>query len=162
MDRVLVLIGLQVFVIYAIFMTWICRDVPESVSETSYRLKERYGVTLPFTLLCMMSALSIFPSWVGQTPEKYQFLPFLATVGMMFAGATPLFRERFHAAIHYTSGAVSFLAGIVWMIAMRHYTPVYIIAGAGLVWTAIQRKKYVFIFEFIGYVMICLTLLRSA
>ena len=106
--KILLIVGLIIFILYNAFFIWLNKGVPESISETSYISKNKFGVTWPFTAICFISAVCIFPLWITVTPEFYQFVVFLSCSGMIFAGCSPLFKEKFEGTIHYTSGMVAF------------------------------------------------------
>ena len=157
--KILLIIGLIIFILYNAFFIWLNKEVPESISETSYISKNKFGVTWPFTVICLISAVCIFPLWVTVTPEFYQFVVFLSCAGMMFAGCSPLFKEKFEGTIHYTSGMVAFVAGLAWLILMGQWITLGLIALLGGIRTFFQKEKYTFIFEVISYIAVAITIL---
>lgn len=95
--------------------------VPESLSETAYLFRFHGKSEWLFTYFCLIVAFILFPIWVSQTNENYQFLTFLSCGGMIFAGITPLFKEEFQKAVHYTSGIIAMIAYLAWMIWAKEY-----------------------------------------
>lgn len=157
--NILLIFGLVFFVLYNIQMVYLNKGIPESISATSYLCKEKYGTTWPFTLLCIISAVCMFPLWVTLTPDFYQFLVFLSCSGMIMAGCSPLFKEKFEGIIHYTSGRIAFAAGLVWLILMGQWITLGVIGVIGGIWTLFQKDKYTFIFEDVSYIVIGILLL---
>lgn len=88
--------------------------VPVSLSETSYLLggNKRYW----FTGYCYLSTFLVIPVLLGIVPETLTFLPFLMCVGLLFSGATPLFKKGLDKPIHMVFSIVSFISFIIFMI----------------------------------------------
>lgn len=160
-EYILVIVGLIGFIIYNIYFTYLNDDkTPQSISATSYISRERWGTTLPFTGLCVISAICLFPLWIDKTDDNYQFLVFLACAGVLFAGSTPLYRQEFESKIHYTGGIIAFVCGLLWLILMHQWITLGAIAVIGGIWSLSDRKNYTFIFEFISYIAICLSVMN--
>ncbi len=157
--KILLIVGLIIFVLYNAFFIWLNKGVPESISETSYISKNKFGVMWPFTAICFISAVCIFPLWITVTQEFYQFVVFLSCSGMIFAGCSPLFKEKFESTIHYTSGMVAFATGLAWLLLMGQWITLSLIALLGGIWTFFQKEKYTFIFEVISYIAVAMTIL---
>ena len=152
-ELILAGVGLMIFIGYNILFTYLNGDeTPRSISETSYMAHVRWHTTLPFTALCVISAVFLFPLWIDKTPDEYQFLVFLSCAGMLFAGSTPLYRQEFESKVHYTGGAIAFVCGIAWLVLMHCWISLISIAVVGGLWTLIKPKSWTFIFEFVGYV----------
>ena len=110
MDMVIALIILLVLTIaYHVTLP----GIPESISETAYLENRKPWM---FSLYCLLTGLILLIPWIEATPETWQFLVFFSCMGMMFAGATPLFKTEFQAPIHYTAGAISIVTWIAWML----------------------------------------------
>lgn len=156
----LAIAGILLLTVYVIWMRKLNgNNLPESLSATSYISKENLGISLPFTLMCIICVVCLFPLWITVSKEIYQFLAFLSCAGILFAGSTPLYREEFESKIHYVSGITSFVCGILWLILSKCYVPLCLIAVIGGVWTLFDHKNYTFIFEYVGYLIVILTLL---
>lgn len=161
-DLFLIIFGLCIFIYYNILFTVFNNDeTPESISATSYISRELFDTTAPFTVLCISSAVCLFPLWVAVTPDIYQFLVFLSCMGMLFAGTTPLYKQEFEGKIHYTGGIIAFVCGLIWLILTHCWITLAAIVGLGGLWTIFDRKKYTFIFEFVSYIAVCLAVLTS-
>ena len=161
-EKILVIIGLIVLVVYCRYTIWLNGNkIPESISYTSYIFREEFGITWPFTALCVISAVTLFPMWVGVTPDNYEFLSFISCAGMLFAGSTPLYKQDFEGVIHYTGGATAFVAAVIWLLCMRLYIPIGIIAVVGGVVTLMRPKNFAYVFEVIGYIAVASALLTN-
>ena len=88
--------------------------IPVSLSETSYLLggNRRYF----FTLYCYITAFLIIPVLISTVPETLVFLPFLMCSGLLFAGASPLFKTGTSKPVHYIFSLISFICYIFFMI----------------------------------------------
>lgn len=159
LEVLLCFIGLGIFIAYNIAMSIINNGIPDSISQTSYISKRIYGVTWPFTMICVLSGVCIWPLWISLSPEEYKFLVFIACAGVIYVGSTPLYKEDIQRKIHYTAGPIAFCAGLMWLLLMKLYIPLGAIAVIGGIWTAFQPSKCTFIFEVVSYVAICITLL---
>lgn len=154
------LFGLTFFILYNIFFyglnDW---QIPESISATSYMSMDVFGTTFPFTLLCLISAITLFPSWIAVSPQMLQWLPFISCSGMIFAGSTPLFKGEFEGKIHNASGIVAFVAGMLWLVLTSNWITLGAIIAIGGIWTLFDYKNYTFIFEIISYIFLCVLIL---
>lgn len=157
---VIVGIGLLIFISYVVFSISLNKwRLPESISATSYIFKDRFNVTWPFILLCIISAVFLFPLWVTVSPVTWQFLAFLSCAGILFAGSTPLYKEEFEGKIHYAGGITAFISGLLWLSFTSNWYSLIIIVLIGSLITIFSKKNYVFIFEVISYITMCLTVL---
>ena len=161
MIEIILIIGFVIFLVYNTCMIVINRGVPESISETSYICKNKYGFTWPFTVFCIAIAVTLFPQWVTTSPEPYQFLTFLSCSGIIFAGCSPLFKKRYESRIHYTSGIIAFVSAMLWCVLISNWTALISIFVVGGIWTCFQKHKYTYIFETVGYISIVWTLIGN-
>lgn len=92
------------FLLIASYTIGVCistHGIPYSISETYYKIKHKFW----FAVATIGTAALLMPAILEVTPEQYQFLAFLACVGMILTGAAPNFREGIEKKIH-TAGAV--------------------------------------------------------
>ena len=161
MELSLLYTGIIIFVLYCIAAIvlngW---NLPESISATSYLSKDKFSTTAPFTIICIICAVCLFPAWIAVSPENLQFLTFLSCAGMLFAGSTPLYKEELASKVHYTGGIVAFVCGLLWLVFTSNWTTISVIAIIGTVWTYFNKKNYTFIFETIGYLSTAIAVLR--
>ena len=159
-ETIMVEIGIFIFAIYNLFFTSLNKwKLPESISATSYLSKENYNTTWPFTMICIVSVVCLFPLWIAVSPVIWQFLVFLSCAGILFAGSTPLYKEKFESRIHYTGGIIAFVSGLLWLTFTSNWVSLITIGLIGGLFTIFNKKSYTFIFEIISYITICITVL---
>lgn len=134
--------------------------IPESISATSYFFKEFNGKYWLFTIFCFICGLLLFPPWVNISIEKFQFLPFLSCAGILFAGATPLFRESMQKEIHYSGGIIAVLSCVLWLFFNGFYLTLYLEALILFIIISIDKKNYVYYIEIVGLLGLIWTLLE--
>lgn len=86
--------------------------IPYSISETYYKIKHKFW----FAVAIVGTAALVMPAILEVTPKQYQFLAFLACVGMIFTGVAPNFREGIEKKIHI-AGAFMCLVFSQWWVA---------------------------------------------
>ena len=131
------------------------KSIPESISETSYIWEtncdhKQWHKAHLFSIYCCLVAGLMFWPWIKITPEYWQFICFLGCAGIMMAGVTPFFKDKYQSLIHYFGGAIIALSWISWMLIMQQYM---IIVGGGLtigVCCIVRPKSWVFWFEVVG------------
>lgn len=129
---------------------------PVSISETSYECDPKLC-----SIYCIGLGILLFPPWVLNTPEDYQFVCFLGCVGVIAAGTSPYFRDSFEAKIHYIGGGLAMLAWIVWMCLGHLYIELGITVGITLALTLIRRQSWVFWAEIVSILMLIVILLKN-
>lgn len=149
MDIILHIVSI-IFFIYNIYVIYHI-GLPESVSATSYFFLEKHNKPYIFTLMSFLLGITILPAWLTISPENWQFLAFLTVGGILFAGATPLFRSDFEKPIHYTSGILLLLTYITWFIVTGNYDMLLLTAILCFFGIIHSPQSYVYIFEVIGY-----------
>ena len=111
---VLVYVCLLVSIVYNTYVICYYNKVPESLSETAYLFGGNKRFL--FTAYCTVCGGLLFPSLVSITPEGFEFLPFLITSGLCFAGFSPIFKEGLEGKVHYISAIIAFLGFILYVI----------------------------------------------
>ena len=105
----------------------------KSISQSYYELKERYGnkwtwlftVTLIlFAFPIMIYGLTTFDS------STFQFLFFLAPMGIIFTSVAPQFKESLTNRVHYIGAVVGIISG---MLALLLILNLYMVVCAWLV-----------------------------
>lgn len=107
---VLVLISLLTLCIYIGVMVK-RNGIPSSVSDTFYSLKHKlwFGVSM------IVSSFILLPAILEFTPEKYQFIAFLACAGMAMVGVSPNFKEDFERPIHVIGATMVLIFSQIWV-----------------------------------------------
>lgn len=108
----LTVLSLLLIVSYTIGVCAYTRGIPYSISETYYKIKHKFW----FAVATIGTAALLMPAILEVTPESYQFLAFLACVGMILTGAAPNFREGIEKRIHI-AGAFMCLVFSQWWAA---------------------------------------------
>lgn len=123
------------------------RQVPESISATSYIYKDIFKVDYIFTAYCIFVASLLLPSWLTVSPDNLQFLVFICCAGILCAGTTPLFKEADQGKIHYAGGIIAFIGFVLWMLCSHNYYWLLADAICILLLVCLDRKNYVFYAE---------------
>lgn len=97
----LVLISFLFIASYTLAVCFKNKEIPYSISATFYSLEHKFW----FALTMLATAGFLMPAILEVTDENYQFLAFLACVGVIMVGAAPNFKEGMEKKIH-TTGAV--------------------------------------------------------
>lgn len=146
---------------YSLTCVIMFKQIPESLSETSYLFSSLKKMDWPFTVFCFLLAFLICPTWMELSAPTWQWLVFLSAGGILFAGATPLFKESLQKQVHYIGGIIAFVSGIGWMI-MSGYGTVAIGVFATTFIACLHMmsaKCFVFFGEVFGYLGVTLILL---
>ena len=64
----------------------------------------------------MISAFLMIPALLSAVPETLTVLPFFMCSGLMFSGASPLFKQGLDKSIHYTASIVAFVSFLIFLI----------------------------------------------
>lgn len=112
-----------------------------------------------FTIYCVTNVLLILPNLLVAVPETFTFLVFLMCSGMLFSGASPLFKKGLDKTVHYVSSIFSFVMFIIFMILlMKWYCLIVFIVILGLLvmW---KKECYVYFAEILAFIFIILYLI---
>lgn len=165
---------MNIFLIIALIITLIYgvlsfiknnKEIPESISATSYIWEHycKHNGTLHkanyFSLYCFIIVILLFLPWLLSTIEMWQFLVFLACVGILAAGTTPFFKEKYQSYIHYGGGILAMICFLLWMILMKFYISLLIFGSLYILTLIFNRKNFVFWAELLGLLTLIITLL---
>lgn len=101
--------------IIASYTTAVCikvKGIPYSISATFYALENKWL----FCATMIITAGLLMPAILQKTPESYQFMAFLACVGMIMVGAAPHFKEGLEKKIHTVGAVLCLLFSQVWVL----------------------------------------------
>lgn len=125
--QILLIICICVMVTYITMSCIRINGIPVSVSETAYiwesdcNHKGNLHKANYFSLYCLLTAGLLFYPWISESPENIEFLAFLGCAGILGAGSTPFFKEKYEAGIHYASGIAAVACWIIWMCVMGYW-----------------------------------------
>lgn len=159
MELLILVFNLLIFITYNVY---ILKEfgVPESLSETTYLLKDKHWI---FTLLCFITTFTLLPLWFGVcNNHNFDFLKFFSLGSLLFVGATPFFKESLQRQIHYISAIVCFVSIILWFF-LQHlllYIAVYIILFIFSMFI-FKKENYVYVAEIILWFMIIIFLMMQ-
>lgn len=123
----LVIFTAYLLLIYALFK-WI-----PSISQSYYEFKQKYGKwsTWIFSITLFLFATPVMIAGLSMSNgSNYQFLLFLAPLGICFTGAAPQFKESLTINIHYAGAVVGILSG---MLALVLILKLYLVVGIWLI-----------------------------
>ena len=107
----LTVLSLLLIVSYTIGVCAYTRGIPYSISETYYKIKHKFW----FAVATIGTAALLMPAILEVTREQYQFLAFLACVGMILTGAAPNFREGIERKIHIAGAFICLVFSQLWV-----------------------------------------------
>lgn len=145
----LFLLALLTF-IYNGYIIYKIKDIPESISQTSYIYGELNGKNYLFTCFCLIVVIILFPIWITFSEENFRAFVFLSCLGILFAGATPFFKESFQKPIHYISGLIVVVMYVIWLILSGYIVLLFAEIILTLICILFDKKNYVFYIEIIG------------
>lgn len=134
--------------IYIIISIIISKSIPVSISDTSYLWNKINW----FTIYCILLAGTLIIPWIDITPSSYQFLCFLSCIGILMAGSTPLFKEKFEGIIHYIGGILAFLCWFIWIIISGYWDLLILDSIIIAALSIIRKQSWVFWAETVAIV----------
>lgn len=148
------IIFLLISLVYNLYVIIKHKTIPVSLSETSYMLGGFW-----FTGYCFATVFLILPILLEIVPQTLTFLPFLMCSGLMFAGASPMFKKGLDKPVHYISSIISFIGFIIFVIFIMgwYWLIAFVILLAGLcIW---KKECYVYFAEMLVFLFIVLFIL---
>lgn len=143
--------------VYNLYIILKYKQIPVSLSETSYMLGglKRYW----FTIYCVATVFLALPCLLIVVPESLTFLSFLMCGGMLFAGASPLFKGGLDKLVHYTTSIFSFVIFLIFIILVMgwSYLLIYLVLlGLLVLW---KKECCVYFAEMLIYIFIIIFIL---
>lgn len=111
MTTVLVILSVLCITAYTAVVCIACKGIPDSISETFYKLEHKAW----FTITMFATAFFLVPAILEVTPASYQFVAFLACVGLCFVGAAPNFKEGIEKKVHTAGAIICIVFSQVWV-----------------------------------------------
>lgn len=151
-----IIIFLIISLIYNGYIIW-KYGVPVSLSETAYLFggNKRYL----FTAYCYVSAFLILPMLFNIVPETLTFLPFIMCTGLIFSGASPLFKEGLDKSVHMVASIMAFIACVIFIILFMGWWW-FALFVAGLLGLCLwKRNCYIYFAEILAFLFISVFIL---
>ena len=142
--------------IYNLYILIKYKTIPVSLSETAYMLGNKQ---FWFVIYCVLSTFLILPCLLSTVPETLTILPFLMCSGLMFSGASPLFKQGLDKSVHYVAAIIAFISFIIFLILEMGWLVLILFVVLLLALVLWKPKCYVYFAEMLSFLFIILYLL---
>lgn len=151
----MVITCLLISLIYNIYILFRYKLIPSSLSETAYLFGNKKYL---FTLYCFSVVFLLTPMLL-EIMVGHEFIAFLFGGGLLFSGASPLFKNGLEKKVHYISAYISFAAFIIFML--LYIKVIYIISYILILLLLIflNKRCYVYFAENLALLWIILYLI---
>lgn len=123
----LILISFAIFAAYLLGALLHIRQVPPSLSETFYLIGDAPKCYL-FTAALWAMMFTLLPVLLDMTPERWEWLAFLALTGIGFVGAAPFFHNATEGKVHTAAAVMAAVFGLVWCAVCLHWWTIIIVS----------------------------------
>ena len=143
----LILFSIGIFTAYLILLYVLFKWLP-SVSQSYYEFKEKYGekYTWVFTVVLLLFAIPLMIAGLSKTEgNSFQFLMFIAPVGIIFTAVAPRFKEDLEKQVHYRGALVGFCGSILSILFTMqfHYVAFFSMTVIALLgWSDVKNKLF--------------------
>ena len=137
---VIILLSFAILIAYVVYSLVTLKVMPESLSETYYRLNyKKKGLGRLFPITMFICAATLLPKW----------LVFLACSATLFVAVTPNYYEGLERQVHYGAAVVCCVSAILWtMLSGTWFIPIINFALAlGYMVMYNRKKQIVFLIE---------------
>lgn len=116
MVTISIIIAACIYAAYNAVALWLF-GVPRSLSTTYYLYQEKCSKGWLFCVMMYLVVAFMMPSWITMSEgSDFQFLSFLAPVGLLFVGTAPRFREsNMENIVHSVSAIVAAICALLWV-----------------------------------------------
>nr|DAS96473.1 MAG TPA: hypothetical protein [Caudoviricetes sp.] len=123
--------------------------LPNSLSESYYRLNELDGTGWMFQAFLAGSVITLIGPWIQVSQESIKFLAFLACGATLFVSAAPRYADlEFENSVHMWSAIISCSCGVAWCVFSGGLIPTAIVFSIGLAASlALSMKPIILIAE---------------
>ena len=142
--------------IYNLYILIKYKTIPTSLSETSYMLGNKRYL---FTIYCIFSTFLMLPCLLSTVPETLTILPFLMCSGLMFSGASPLFKQGLDKSVHYIAAIIAFISFIVFLILAMGWLVLLLFCILLLILILWKPKCYIYFAEMLSFLFIIIYLI---
>ena len=147
---VIILLSFAILIAYVVYSLVTLKVIPESLSETYYRLNYKMkGLGRLFPITMFICAATLLPIWLDYSKDNFQWLVFLACSATFFVAVTPNYYEGLERQVHYGAAVVCCVSAILWtMLSGTWLIPIINFAFAlGYMVLYNRKKQIVFIIE---------------
>ena len=144
---VIILLSFAILIAYSLVTL---KVIPESLSETYYRLNyKKKGLGRLFPITMFICAATLLPIWLDYSKDNFQWLVFLACSATFFVAVTPNYYEGLERQVHYGAAVVCCISAILWtMLSGTWLIPIINFAFAlGYMVLYNRKKQIVFLIE---------------
>ena len=147
----MLLFSVTAFALYiALSIHWF--GIPESISDTYYRLESRKeGSGWVFTIWTWVILFTLIPVWMDVSTENTQFLVFLSCAGLGFVGAAPQFKVANHSKVHFAGAGICALSAVLWAVFSGLWFIPLITLPASLCFVYRWKKQWLFWLEMAAF-----------
>lgn len=153
------MIYITIFVLAIYILLCTTKEIPESLSATHYMWSRKWI----FPAVMWFTGVTLLPYWLELTKDSnWQFLAFLACLGLMFIGCVPDFRNNEYKA-HMFWAYIASLAAVLSTILISnnwYFLPLLLVFNTIGLWHEV-KTKYVFIIELSILESVFITLLSK-
>jgi len=147
---VIILLSFAILIAYVVYSLVTLKVIPESLSETYYRLNYKMkGLGRLFPITMFICAATLLPIWLDYSKNNFQWLVFLACSATFFVAVTPNYYEGLERQVHYGAAVVCCVSAILWtMLSGTWLIPTINFAFAlGYMVLYNRKKQIVFLIE---------------
>ena len=111
---VIILLSFAILIAYVVYSLVTLKVMPESLSETYYRLNyKKKGLGRLFPITMFICAATLLPIWLDYSKDNFQWLVFLACSATLFVAVTPNYYEGLERQVHYGAAVVCYIMDYV-------------------------------------------------
>lgn len=116
-----IIIATLIYVLYNVVSVKIF-GVPESLSNTYYLYKEKWGFGFLFPIMMLLVVGFMMPAWIVLSEGSvFQFLSFLAPACLVFVGTAPAFKTYgLENKVHSYSAYIAAACSLLWVVLVTH------------------------------------------
>lgn len=131
-------------IVYPIIALCKIKEVPESLSETYYKLNKGWL----FQIVLFIIGILLLPIWLDLSSEHFKFLPFLSCTSLLFISTAPSFKLKLEGVVHYTAAIICCISTVLWQVFENLWDTLLFFSFIG--WMLyLQYKKWCFWLELV-------------
>ena len=134
------------------------KGIPPSLSHSFYIFGGNPKGFIFYGYLVAMFFLLIIPM-IEETPEQWEWLPFIALASLGFTGAAADFFDiKQTKTVHIVAASIAGLFSVLWAIVVGYWYLTVIFAIVSSIIACINQKSKIYWFEMGGFALVFLTL----